>query len=161
MAIQPNGGPQGLSQQYSWTRDIPPIIVKDLIDHYKQDYTIIHIKREDQITYPDSLHALDGYRSIAILLQKASKRLLIDSFGQHMARALNVKSTVCWVDTIPEIFGYNFHDNIKSNPYTKEIPLHQVSYTPFNLSEEIKSLPYNNLDEVFDISKIITSINLQ
>jgi ADP-heptose:LPS heptosyltransferase len=44
MAIQPNGGPQGLSQQYSWTRDIPPIIVKDLIDHYKQDYTIIHIK---------------------------------------------------------------------------------------------------------------------
>jgi len=161
MAIQPNGGPPSVSQQYSWTRDIPPIVVKELIDYYKQDYTIIHIKREDQITYPDSLQALDGYRSIAILLQKSSKRLLIDSFSQHMARALNLKSTVCWVDTKPEIFGYNFHNNIKANPYTKDIPLHNVSYTPFSLVEEIKTLPYNDLNEIFDINKITSSLNKQ
>jgi hypothetical protein len=43
------------------------------------------------------MHALDGFRSIAILLQLADKRLLIDSFAQHMAAALNVKSTVCWI----------------------------------------------------------------
>ena len=109
-----------ISSQYSWTRDIPTPIVKKLIDYYKKDYTIIHIKREDQLIYPDTLQALDGYRSIAILLQKSNKRLLIDSFGQHMARALNIKSTVCWVNTKPEIFGYKFHDNIIANPYTKD-----------------------------------------
>ena len=113
MVIQPNGGPAGLSHQYSWTRDIPTLVVKEIIDHYKEDYTIIHIKREDQLIYPDTLQALDSYRSIAILLQKSSKRLLIDSFGQHMARALNKPSTVCWVDTKPEIFGYKFHNNIQ------------------------------------------------
>ena len=62
-----------------------------------------------------------------------------------MARALNLKSTVCWVDTKPEIFGYNFHDNIIANPYTKDIPLHNVAYTPFSLVEEIISrIPYND-----------------
>lgn len=161
LAIQPNGGPQGMGYQYAWTRDIPTKLVKEIIDYYKKDYTIIHIKREDQLIYPDTLQALDGYRSIAILLQKASKRLLIDSFSQHMARALNKKSTVCWVNTKPEIFGYNFHDNIKANPYTKDIPLHNIAYAPFNLSEGISSMPYNDLNEVFDINKIITSINNQ
>jgi len=159
MVIQPHGGPPNISSQYSWTRDIPTPIVKKLIDHYKKDYTIIHIKREDQLIYPDTLQAIDGYRSIAILLQKSKKRLLIDSFGQHMARALNKKSTVCWINTKPEIFGYKFHDNIISNPYTKDIPLHNIAYTPFSLIENISSIPYNNLDEVFDINKIITSLN--
>ncbi len=45
--------------------------------NYKNDYTIIHIKREDQKIYPDTMQALDGFRSIAILLQLSSKRLLI------------------------------------------------------------------------------------
>jgi|TARA_B110000259_G_scaffold7725_1_gene8450 ADP-heptose:LPS heptosyltransferase len=161
MVIQPNGGPAGLSHQYSWTRDIPTLVVKEIIDHYKEDYTIIHIKREDQLIYPDTLQALDSYRSIAILLQKSSKRLLIDSFSQHMARALNKPSTVCWVDTKPEIFGYKFHNNIQSNPYTKEIPLHSVAYNPFSLVEEICTIPYNNLNEIFDVNTIISSINNQ
>ena len=61
-----------------------------------------------------------GYRSIAILLQLSNKRLLIDSFAQHMAAALNVKSTVCWnPSTKPEIFGYKLHDNIKGKPTYK------------------------------------------
>ena len=81
--IQPNGGPEGLPYQYSWTRDIPKPNVEEIIEHYKNDYTIIHIKRKDQIIYPDTLQALDGFRSIAILLQLSKKRLLIDSFGQH------------------------------------------------------------------------------
>ena len=159
LAIQTNGGPQGQGFQYSWTRDIPEPTVLNVIDYYKNDYTIIHIKRKDQYTYPDTMQALDGFRSIAILLQMSSKRLLIDSFSQHLATAMNMKSTVCWVATKPKVFGYEMHDNILAEPFTKEPTLQNSVYQPFNLAQDIHSIPYNNLNEVFDVNKIITSLN--
>ena len=159
LAIQTNGGPAGLGYQYTWTRDIPDPTVLELIEHYKDNYTIIHIKREDQKIYPDTMQALDSYRSIAILLQLSDKRLLIDSFGQHMAAALNLKSTVCWSNTKPEIFGYKIHDNVKAEPKTKEEDFSNSMYGPYGLSENIHNIPYNELDEVFNTDKIITSIN--
>ena len=161
MVIQPNGGPQAQGFNYSWTRDIPEPIINEIIQHYKNDYAIVHIKREDQYKYPDTLHALDGFRSIAILLQLSSKRLLIDSFGQHLAAAMGKKSTVCWVTTKPKVFGYKLHDNIQANAFTKEPQLQNSVYQPFNLAQDISSIPYNDLREVFDINKIIESINKQ
>lgn len=159
--IQPNGGPAGLGYSYAWTRDIPEPIILDIINHYKNDYTIIHVKREDQKTYPDTFQALDNYRSIAVLFYLSKKRLLIDSFSQHLAASLNLKSTVCWVATKPEIFGYEMHDNIKANPFTKEPVIKDKAYQPFELSENIHSIPYNNLKEIFNINHIIESINNQ
>ena len=159
--IQPNGGPQGQGFNYSWTRDIPVPIVNSIIQHYKEDYTIVHVKRQDQYQYPDTLSALDGFRSIAILLQLSKKRLLIDSFGQHLAAAMNVKSTVCWVTTKPQVFGYNLHDNILANPFTKEPQIQNSVYQPFNLAQDISSIPYNDLKEVFNVNKIVESINKQ
>ena len=161
LAIQPNGGPVGLGYQYAWTRDIPETNMLELINHYKDNYSIIHIKREDQKIYPDTMQALDGFRSIAILLQLSSKRLLMDSFGQHMAAALNKKSTVCWSTTKPEVFGYKLHDNIKANPFTKEPNLVSAIYNPFGLSEDISTIPYNDLNEIFNTNKIIESIDKQ
>ena len=161
LAIQPNGGPAGLGYQYAWTRDIPEPNMLEIIEHYKNDYSIIHIKREDQKTYENTMQALDGYRSIAILLQLSDKRLLIDSFAQHLASALNKKSTVCWISTKPETFGYKLHDNIRANTFTKEPTLTQAIYEPFGLSEDVSSIPYNDLTEIFDTNKIITSINKQ
>ncbi len=161
LAIQPNGGPAGLGYQYAWTRDIPEINILEIIEHYKNDYTIIHIKREDQKIYPDTMQALDGFRSIAILLQLSNKRLLIDSFAQHMAASLNLKSTVCWIGTKPEVFGYRLHDNIKANSFTKEPNLTSAAYNPFGLSENIHNIPYVDLKEIFNTNKIIKSINNQ
>ncbi len=161
LAIQPNGGPQGQGFQYSWTRDIPQPTMNEIIKHYKEDYTIVHIKREDQQQYPDTLHALDGFRSIAILLQLSSKRLLIDSFSQHLAAAMDKKSTVCWVTTKPKIFGYKLHDNITATPFTKEPQLERSVYQPFNLAQDISSIPYNDLNEIFNANAIIESINKQ
>jgi ADP-heptose:LPS heptosyltransferase len=161
MVIQPNGGPQGQGFNYSWTRDIPQPTVNEIIQHYKNDYAIVHIKREDQYKYPDTLHALDGFRSIAILLQLSSKRLLIDSFGQHLAAAIGKKSTVCWVTTKPKVFGYKLHNNIQANAFTKEPQLQNSIYQPFNLAQDISSIPYNDLREVFDVNKIIKSIDNQ
>lgn len=159
--IQPHGGPQGQGFKYSWTRDIPNPIVNEIIQHYKENYTIVHVKRQDQYEYPDALAALDGFRSIAILLQLSSKRLLIDSFGQHLAAAMDKKSTVCWVTTKPKVFGYKLHDNIQANTFTKEPQLQNSVYQPFNLAQDISSIPYNDLREVFDVNKIIKSIDNQ
>ena len=161
LAMQTNGGPIDTGYQYAWTRDIPEPTVLEIINHYKNDYTIIHIKRKDQKVYPDVMQALDGYRSIAILLQLSNKRLLMDSFSQHLAAALDKKSTVCWISTKPEIFGYKMHGNIKANPFTKEPSLHEAAYQPFSLSQDIHSIPYNDLKEIFNKNKIIESINQQ
>ena len=159
MAIQPNGGPSAQPFKYSWTRDIPESTINEIIQHYKDSYSIVHIKREDQYLYPDTMQALDGFRSIAILLQLSKKRLLIDSFGQHLAAALNLKSTVCWITTKPKIFGYKLHDNIQANPFTKEPQIQNTVYQPFDLSQDIHSIPYYNLDEIFNTNKIIESLN--
>jgi len=161
LVIQPNGGPEDLGYQYSWTRDIPSINVNEIIEHYKNDYNIIHIKRPDQTIYENTLQALDGFRSIAILLQISEKRVLIDSFAQHLSAALNKKSTVCWISTSPKVFGYENNNNIKANPFTKEPNLTAAVYNPFNLAQDISTIPYNNLNEIFDINKIIESINNQ
>jgi len=161
MVIQPHGGPQEQGFQYSWTRDIPQPIVEQIIEHYANDYTLIHIKRQDQHAYPNTMQALDGFRSIAILLQLSKKRLLIDSFGQHLAAAMNKKSTVCWVTTKPKVFGYKLHDNILAEPFTKEPQIQNSIYQPFNLAQDISSIPYNDLREVFDVNKIIESLDKQ
>ena len=161
LAIQPHGGPQEQGFKYSWTRDIPNPTVEQIIEHYVNDYTIIHIKRQDQHIYPNTMQALDGFRSIAILLQLSKKRLLIDSFGQHLSASLGIKSTVCWVTTKPKVFGYKLHDNIISNSFTKDPQIQNSVYQPFNLAQDISSIPYNDLNEVFDVDKIIESINKQ
>ena len=161
LVIQPNGGPAGQKFNYSWTRDLPESTVLNVIEEFKSTYDIVHIKREDQKLYPDTLHALDGFRSIAILLSMSDKRLLIDSFSQHLAAAFNLPSTVCWVTTSPKVFGYDMHNNIEANPFTLKAEFPNNLYQPFALSQDISSCPYKNDLEIFDINKVIDSIKKQ
>jgi len=158
LAIQPNGGPQKQGFNYSWTRDIPETVVLKVINHFKDKYSIVHIKRKDQKEYPNTLQALDGFRSIAILLQLSQKRFLIDSFTQHLAAALNKPSVVGWITTNPGVFGYGLHTNIVRNKFTRKPLIEQAAYSPFNLAQDISSLPYNTLHEIFDSQKIIDAI---
>lgn len=158
LVIQPNGGPIGQSYNYSWTRDIPEPTVLSVIERFQNTHTIVHIKRKDQKSYPNTLAALDGFRSIAVLLQLSDKRLLNDSFAQHLAACFNLKSTVCWVTTKPEIFGYNLHDNIKSKPFNMKVDFPNSLYQPFALSQDISSCPYSKLKDIFDDKKIIKSL---
>ena len=158
MVIQPHGGAQNQALKYSWTRDIPQPIMEEVIEYYKNDYAILHVKREDQIIYPNTLQALDSFRSIAILLTMSSKRLLIDSSMMHVAAAFNLPSTICWVGTNPEAFGYSLHNNIVANEPTKPINLEHSFYTKHLLFEDISSIPYDTLKEVFDVQKIIESL---
>ena len=158
LALQTNGGPVGQVFNYAWTRDLPDPVVRTVIEEFKNTHTIVHIKRNDQKIYPDTLQALDGFRSIAILLQMADKRLLVDSFAQHLAACFNLKSTVCWIATKPEMFGYPENENIVANPFTIEPNFPNNLYQPFSLSQDVTSCPYSKLEEIFNTETIIKSL---
>ena len=158
MAIQPNGGPAEQPLKYSWVRDIPTPIINDVIQHYKKDYTIVHIKREDQIMYADTIGALDSFRSIAVLLSLSSRRLLIDSSAMHIATALNLPSIVCWIGTSPKVFGYDMHGNIEANVPDKELNFDHPYLQRLPLFEDISRCPYTELGSIFNSKDIIKAL---
>jgi hypothetical protein len=158
MAIQPNGGPIDQPLKYSWVRDIPTPVINDVIQHYKKDYTIVHIKREDQIIYPDTVGALDSFRSIAVLLSLSQRRLLIDSSAMHIATALNLPSLVCWIGTNPKVFGYDMHGNIEANTPDKELNFENQYLQRMPLFEDISRCPYTELSNIFNSEDIIKAL---
>jgi ADP-heptose:LPS heptosyltransferase len=158
MAIQPNGGAVGQPLKYSWTRDLPISVVNEVVSQFKNDYAILHIKREDQLKYENTIGALDSWRSIAIMLTLSSKRLLIDSSSMHIASALNLPSVVGWIGTNPSVFGYDLHTNMKANEPTKEVNFQSNAYTKHLLFEDISTMPYNDFSEIFDTQSIINAL---
>jgi hypothetical protein len=158
MAIQPNGGAVGQNLKYSWTRDLPALVVNEVIAQFKNDYAILHIKRDDQLTYENTMGALDSWRSIAIMLTLSTKRLLIDSSSMHISTALNLPSVIGWIGTNPKVFGYDMHTNIVANETTKEVNFESNSYTKHLLYEDISTLPYNNFSEILDTQLIINAL---
>lgn len=159
LALHCNGGPTMQTSQYSWPRDIPYSNVLDVIDHYKKTHTIVHIKHSGQANYPNTIPMVDSWRGVAVLLLMSQKRLLIDSFSQHLASALHLPSTVCWLVTKPKVFGYDIHNNIAANPYTKTPNYKDSAYLDFDFHEELHKLPYHELTDIFDSKKIINSLN--
>jgi hypothetical protein len=85
--------------------------------------------------------------------------MFIDSFAQHMAAALNLPSTVCWITTSPTVFGYDIHDDVFANPLKKDFVTTESTYSQFELNESIIDFPWDNGNDVFDINKIFQSIN--
>jgi hypothetical protein len=161
MVIQPNGGVDSplVYPGYNWARDLPQDITIKLIEEYREHYNIVHIKRPDQQGFSDTLECIDTPRGVAYLLLKSEKRVFIDSFAQHMAAALNLPSTVCWITTNPKVFGYDIHDNVLSNPHKKEFTTTSPTYSQYELNESILDFPWGEDEEVFDINKIFQSIN--
>jgi len=158
--IQPNGGaPNDL--KYSWARDLPHNVVQDVIDTFKAEYNVVHIKREDQIKYQNTFEVSDSFRGLAILIEMSEKRLLIDSFAQHTAAAMGKPSTVCWVVNKPNVFGYDIHTNIEPNPFTLKPELRNAYLSKFNISGELVEFPYQNEDEIFNTYDIIDAIRKQ
>ena len=158
MAIHPNGGGEGQPLKYSWTRDLPSPVVNEVVNYFKNDYAIVHIKRDDQLNYENTITALDNWRSIAIMLTMSAKRLLIDSSCMHVASALDLPSVVGWIGTNPFVFGYDIHTNIFANDPTKKVNIESNSYNKHLLFEDISTLPYNDLSEIFDTQRIINAL---
>jgi ADP-heptose:LPS heptosyltransferase len=161
LLLQTNGGAQGQDLKYSWARDIPSNVVQSVIEEFKNQYNIVHMRREDQIGYEGTLTISDNFRALAVLIELSDKRLLMDSFGHHAAAALNKASTVLWVANTPVVFGHDIHDNIVANPLTKKPELKHSYIQKFDITGNLLEFPYNSESEIFDVDKVIASIKNQ
>lgn len=157
LLLQTNGGAQ-TEHKYSWARDIPSSVAVKVIDHFKLEYNVVHIRRDDQNQFEGTFGVTDTFRALCVLISMSSKRLLIDSFAQHVAASMSLPSTVCWVANSPKVFGYTMHNNILANPFTTKPELRNSYFGKFNISGDLLEFPYNHEDEIFDVDKIIKSI---
>jgi len=157
LLMQTNGGsPSDL--KYSWARDIPSYFVENVVYRFKDEYNIVHIRRDDQPRYDGTFGVSDNFRGLLVLIQLSDKRLLMDSFGQHAAAALNKPSTVLWICNKPNVFGYDIHTNIQANPETITPELRNSYLNKYNISGEPVEFPYNAETEMFSVDQIIKSI---
>ena len=161
--IQSNGGmlssESGLP--YRWTRDIPFNIVQNIVERYKEQYTIYQVTRIGSPVVPGVIpvsHEMSSMEFLSILLN-SEKRLLIDSSLQHAAAALDLPSTVLWAGTSPKVFGYSIHDNIVAEmPEDQKLP---DSYLfDYDFEGQVHEYPYTE-DFIFDIDTIVKSLTRQ
>lgn len=157
MVMQTNGG-FNKEMKYSFARDLPSCAVVKIVDHFKDKYNIVHVRREDQIPYANTTPLHATFREILCVTMLSQKRLLIDSFLQHSCMALNLKSTVCWITNSPSVVGYDLHDNILANPFTTKPELKHSFLSEFDIGGNPIEFPYNSEDEIFDVQKIIDSL---
>ena len=159
LVIHTNGGP--LQQQpypYSWTRDMPYDVAQNLVDALSTQYHIIQICRDikNALKGVEVINESMSNMELMSLLLFSEKRILIDSCLQHAAAALDLPSTVLWIATNPEVFGYDLHDNIKAViPNIVKLPDSYLFDYNFNgLSHECPLMDTN----ILDINEILNSV---
>ncbi len=161
MVIHSNGGPINQEGLYSWTRDIPYGVVATIVERYNKDYHIIQVGRDNAQAVP-GVEFIDKPMTnfeLFSLLTFSKKRVLIDSSLQHAAAAMNLPSTVLWVGTSPNNFGYKIHNNVVANPpkgNVKRIDSYLFDYSFDGIPHEC---PYSNVDEMFDVNSIFKAID--
>jgi len=167
MVLHTNGGMMTTdAKPYAWTRDMPVDIGQELVDYYKKDYHIYQITKLNssklngaEHIYATQQQSLSLMELFSIVLH-SKKRILIDSCMQHAAAAMKRNSTVLWNGTSPKVFGYDMHDNICTDvPYDFKLPGSYLFDFDFN-GNEIE-YPFTDDVKLFDINKIIDSINKQ
>lgn len=163
LLIQTNGGPLNDDKFYSWTRDIPPKIYLELINHYRKDYRVIQICRNESQSVEgiESYHQRMSNIELLTLLSASSKRILIDSCLQHAAAGLGLESTVLWVGTSPVVFGYDTNQNISvKEPEVKPKLINSYLFD-YSFDGNPYECPYSSPNEMFDVKDIIQAVDLQ
>jgi len=158
MVIQTNGGAENQQIKYSWMRDIPIETAQQVVDHFKDDYTIYHIRRNDQFTLNNTIQVQRDFRNLCSLIAVSQKRLFMDSFAQHAAKALGLDSVVCWIGNTPEQFGYENNINIIANPENKKPELKYAKFSKYNISGDPIEFPYDNETMIFNTEHIINAL---
>ena len=158
MLVQTNGGMSDKADKYSWPRDLPIATAQKVVNAFVQDYTIVHIRRPDQLVLQNTFQATADFRLMAALIAMSTKRLFIDSFAQHAAAALNMPSHVCWVANLPSQFGYELHNNIIANPPTQQPEYRNAMFNKYNIGDLPTEFPYQNEAEIFGADMIIEAV---
>lgn len=158
LAFQTNGGHV---QGYSWSRDLPLEEVVDVLNEFADEYELIHLRANGQLEINGVKHTTDlNIRECLVILQESDKRLLIDSIYQHAAAAMGLKSTVVWVATEVEKFGYAMHDNIQAN-VGKLKHGERTDFIFGGLADDPDKCPFADDQKVLDTKKIINSLKKQ
>jgi len=156
LAIHPMGG---AGDGGSWVRDMPDNLTLDVVKEFNDEYKIISIKSDTQpsIDGVDFITAPDIREAFA-LIAVSSKRLFIDSFAQHAAKALKLTSTVVWPINKVRKLGYSFHDNIVSTfPKITTNPNNHYLHED-DISGELSSSPFPANAKIFDKKIIFASL---
>lgn len=159
LIMQVSGGATNAAYTYSWTRDIPVNQAQQIATHFHNNgYKVLQIRDEKQIQLQnaESLHAIPP-RQLFAIIALSDKRFFNDSFAHHAAVAFNKKSTVCWVKTNPNIFGYELHNNIVTD--AKEINVNDKNAYLFDydFNGPLPEYPYETM-ELFNMEEIVKSI---
>lgn len=158
-ALQTNGGgPQDFP--VSWVRDVPLSNLTQILNEINKEYKIIHLRREDQpeIKGVDFIQT-PNVRDLFAVIEYSHNRLLIDSFAQHAAVALDRPSTVLWpIDNVKTLGYPEFHNNIVSNADTRKVHLidSYLGAHPIN-GEFLHECPFDN-DNIFETADIRESL---
>lgn len=160
MLLQTHGGGQGQYSKKSWARDIPIDIAQNLVNYFSKTYRILHFRRTDQPALNGAEIINLPFRELYAVFMLSKKRLFIDSFAQHVAAALNLPSTVCWIVNKPEVFGYDLHTNILPNANVQNQFKKYAYLEQFDISGQIQQFPYDTLN-LFDINQIINAVQEQ
>lgn len=158
MLIQTNGGAQGQYSKKSWVRDMPLEQAQAIINFYSKSYRILQIKTPEQPTLQNVEQLTLPHRELYAVFTFSKKRLFIDSFSQHAAAALGLKSTVCWIGNKPSVFGYKIHNNIlpSANIIYKETKYSYVD--EYDISgNNLQQFPYDTVN-LFDTNEIFNAL---
>jgi hypothetical protein len=156
--LQTNGGAVNQEIKYSWARDLPFEVAQKIADEFSGEYNILHIRRENQFQLNNTTPVTADFRKLAVLIQLSSKRLLIDSFAQHTAKALGLNSVVTWVANNPKQLGYENNINILANPETVVPELKGSVFSKYQIDGNLIEFPYNSESEIFNVEEIINAI---
>lgn len=156
--VHTNGGGGDQQIKYSWMRDIPNQTAQQVVDAFASEYHVIHIRREDQLPLNNTTPVTADFRALVVLLKLSSKRLLIDSFAQHVAKSLDLNSVVCWIGNKPSVFGYENNTNIQANTETATPELKQAVFSKYNIAGNLLEFPYNDEKEIFNVEDIIEAV---
>lgn len=170
LLLHTSGGPINLEENkteseklYTWTRDMPYGVAHQVVERFRNDYTIFHVTRPDAYVLDDvvrvdyQMNNMDFFTIVAA----SNKRLLIDSCLQHTASALNLPSTVLWIGTSPKVFGYQLHNNIVANIDEENTKLIDSLLFNFAFTNNTHQCPFDREEELFDINEIFNSITNQ
>lgn len=159
LVFQPFGGPgkENNPLPYSWTRDLHPSFAQQVVDHLAPNYNVVQISYD----HHPSLQNCQVFKATVLkkqlfaLLCYAQKRILIDSSLQHAAAAMNLPSTVCWVMTKPELFGYDMHRNIVANKQGMTELLADSYLFDYSFNGAIHECPFIDPFSMFNINEVI------
>ena len=157
-ALQTNGGGGNQPIKYSWARDIPNCVVEEVIKEYSKEYNILHIRREDQIGFQNTIPVQADFRALVVLIKLSKKRLFMDSFAQHTSKALDLSSVVLWITNTPTQFGYDTHKNIEAREENATPELRHSIFSKYNIGGDLLEFPYEREEDIFNVDEVLEAL---